>query len=43
MFRRANVACLCLVWQETLCRYGCVYFFAELVLVCVDVMLMSSA
>ena len=27
----------------TLCRYGCIYFLAPLVTVCVDVMLMSSA
>ena len=26
---------------KTLCRYGCIYFFAALV--CVDVMVMSSA
>ena len=25
------------------CRYGCMYFLAELVLVCVDVMVISSA
>ena len=24
----------------TICRYGCMYFFAALVLVCVDVMVM---
>ena len=28
---------------KTLCRYGCKYLFAALVLVCVDVMVMSSA
>ena len=28
---------------RTLCRYGCMYFFAALVLVCVYVMVMSSA
>ena len=27
---------------KTLCRYGCMHFFAALVLVCVDVMVMSS-
>ena len=27
----------------TLCRYGCMYFLAALVLVCVDVIVMSSA
>ena len=30
------------VHTETLCRYGCMYFLAALVLVCVDVMVMSS-
>ena len=29
--------------QEKNCMYGCIYFLAELVLVCVDVMVMSSA
>ena len=28
---------------KTLCRYGCMYSLAALVLVCVDVMVMSSA
>ena len=28
---------------KMLCRYGCMYFFAALVLVSVDVMVMSSA
>ena len=28
--------------QKTLCRYGCMYFLAALVLVCVDVIVMSS-
>ena len=32
----------CFVQATTLCRYGCMYFLAALVLVCVDVMLMSS-
>ena len=31
------------VQAKTLCRYGCMYFFVVLVLVCVDVMMMSSA
>ena len=31
----------CFVHAKTLCRYGCIYFLAALVLVCVDVM--SSA
>ena len=30
------------VQTKSLCRYGCMYFLA-LVLVCVDVMVMSSA
>ena len=34
---------LCFVQAKALCRYGCMYFFAALVLVCVDVMVMSSA
>ena len=34
---------LCFVQAETLCRYGCMYFLAALVLVCVDVIVMSSA
>ena len=33
----------CFVQAKTLCRYGCMYFFAALVLVCVDVIVMSSA
>ena len=33
----------CFVQEKTLCRYGCMYFLAVLVLVCVDVMAMSSA
>ena len=33
----------CFVQAKTLCRYGCMYFLAALVLVCVDVMVMSSA
>ena len=28
----------CFVQTKTLCRYGCMYFLAALVLVCVDVM-----
>ena len=31
------------VHTKTLCRYGCMYFLAALVLVCGDVMVMSSA
>ena len=31
------------VQAKTLCRYGCMYFLAALVLVCVDVIVMSAA
>ena len=34
---------LCYVQAKTLCMYGCMYFLAVLVLVCVDVMVMSYA
>ena len=33
----------CFVQTKTLCRYGCIYLLGVLVLVCVDVMVMSSA
>ena len=33
----------CFVKEKTLCRYGCMYFLAALVLACVDVIVMSSA
>ena len=33
----------CFVQAKTLCRYGCMYFLAALVLVCVDVIVMSYA
>ena len=33
----------CFVQTKTLCRYGCMYFLAALVPVCVDVIVMSSA
>ena len=33
----------CFVQAKTLCRYSCIYFLAALVLVCVDVMVVSSA
>ena len=33
----------CFVQANTLCRYGCMYFLTALVLVCVDVIVMSSA
>ena len=38
-----SVRLFCFIQAETLCRYGCMYFLAALVLVCVDVMVMSSA
>ena len=38
-----TVECCVLSRQKTLCRYGCMYFLAALVLVCVDVIVMSSA
>ena len=37
-----NVRVLCFVHGKTVCRYGYMYFLAELVLVHVDVMVMSS-
>ena len=33
----------CFVQAKTFCRYGCIYLLATLLLVCVDVMVMSSA
>ena len=36
-----SVRLFCFVQAKTLCRYGCMYFLAALVLV--DVMVMSSA
>ena len=33
----------CFVKAKTLCRYGCMYFLAALVLVCVDVFVIWSA
>ena len=33
-----SVRLFCFVQAKTLCIYGCMYFFAEFVLVCVDVM-----
>ena len=33
----------CFVQAKTLCRYGCMYFLAALVLVYVEVIVMSSA
>ena len=38
-----SVRLFCFVEAKKLCRYGCMYLFAALVLVCVDVMVMSYA
>ena len=38
-----SMGLFCFVQAKTLCRYGCMYFLAAVVLVCVDVMVMSSA
>ena len=38
-----SVRLFCFVQAKTLCRYGCMYLFAALVLVSVDVIVMSSA
>ena len=38
-----SVRLFCFVQAKTVCRYGCMYFFDALVLVCVDVMVVSSA
>ena len=38
-----SVILLSFVQAMTLCRYGCMHFFAALVLMRVDVMVMSSA
>ena len=38
-----SVKLFCFVEAKTLRRYGCIYFLAELVLVCVGVIVMSSA
>ena len=40
---RFSVRLLCFVQAKALCRYGCMYFLAALMLVGVDVMVMSSA
>ena len=37
-----SVRLLCFVQAKTLCRYGCKYILAALVLVCGDVIVMSS-
>ena len=38
-----SVNLLCFVEVNTFCRYGCLYFMAALMFVCLDVMVMSSA
>ena len=38
-----NKRLFCFVQAKTLWRYGCMYFLAALILVCVDVILMSYA
>ena len=43
LFSGFIVIMLCFVHVKPLCWYGCMYFLAALVLVCVDVMVMSSA
>ena len=37
-----SVRLFCFVQTKTLCRYGCMYLLSALMLVCVDVMGMSS-
>ena len=38
-----SVRLFCFGQAKTFCMYGCMYFLAALVLLCVDVMVMSSA
>ena len=38
-----SVRLFCFVQAKTLCRYGFMYFFAALVLLCLEVMVMPSA
>ena len=38
-----SVRLFCFVQAKTVCRYGCMYFLAALVLVCEDMMVISSA
>ena len=37
-----SMGLFCFVQAITLCRYGCMYLLAALLIVCVDVMVMSS-
>ena len=39
----SSMRLFCFIQAKTLCMYGCIYFLAAFVLVCVDVMVMSSA
>ena len=43
VFSGFSVRLLCFVTAKTLCIYGCMYLLATFVLVCADVMVMSSA
>ena len=38
-----SVILFCFVQKKTLCIYGCMYFFVALVIMCVHVMVKSSA
>ena len=38
-----NKRVFCFIQTKTVCMYGCMYFLAAIVLVCVDVIVMSSA
>ena len=42
-FSGFSVGLFCFVQAKTIYRYGCMHFLVALVLVCVDVMVMSSA
>ena len=37
-----SVRLFCFVQAKTICRYGCMHFLSEIVIVCLDVMVMSS-
>ena len=43
VFAGFSVRLFCVVQAKTLCVYGCMYFLAALVLVCVDVIVMLYA
>ena len=43
VFSGFSVILFYFVQAKTVCRYGCIYILAGLVIVCVDVMVMSSA